>query len=108
MRGMLDPEGNTIGGQLQRIDLYSGAVENIGPVVSDVSPHALLINSVPEPYYWAQVGGPAVAELEFTSLLQTRARFPEPGRYEFALTVLTSDGPVSDRVVVTVTPAAEE
>ena len=107
MQGLLKADGDINGGQLQRIDLHTGHVMNLGPVIPDVSAHALLIESVPQDFYWSQVGGPAVADLEYVTLLETRARFSEPGRYEFALTVLSSSGPVSDRVAVDVRAASE-
>ena len=108
MVGLLDDEGALLRGQLEHIDIRTGYVTPLGPPIDRVSPHALLVNSVPETYYWTQVAGPAVAELEYTTLLETRARFPGPGRYEFALTVLTPDGPASDRVAVDVLPPADE
>jgi hypothetical protein len=107
IQGLLDAAGELNGGQLQRIDLHSGHVASLGPVIPDVSAHALLIESVPEDFYWSQVGGPAAAELEYVTLLETRAHFSAPGRYEFALTVLSASGPVSDRVAIDVRAAPE-
>lgn len=100
MSGLLDGD-RLVGAQLQRINLRTGFVTNLGPRFQDVSPHALLLNSVPEEHYWAQVGGPAVAEIELTRALDTAVSFPEPGRYEFELRV---DG-AADRVVVDVSAA---
>lgn len=107
MQGLLNAAGELNGGQLQRIDLHTGHVMSLGPVIPDVSAHALLIESVPEDFYWSQVGGPAVAELDYITLLETRAHFSEPGRYEFDLTVLSASGPVSDRVAIDVSAAPE-
>jgi hypothetical protein len=107
MQGVLNAAGELDGGQLQRIDLHSGHVMSLGPVIPDVSAHALLIESVPEDFYWSQVGGPAAAELEYITLLETRAHFSQAGRYEFALTVLSASGAVSDRVAIDVRAAPE-
>jgi hypothetical protein len=102
MTGMIKGPDVLDGGQLQRIDLRSGYVQNIGPVIPSVSGHALLINSVPEDFYWKQVAGPATADLEYATKLETSARFEVPGRYEFELTLLCASGRVADRVVVDV------
>jgi DNA-binding beta-propeller fold protein YncE len=108
MVAMPDAAGALTRGQLRRIDLRTGFVSSVGEPIADVSPHALLIESVPEQFYWAQVAGPAVAPLDYTTLLETSASFPQPGRYEFALTVLTREGPMVDRVAVTVVEPARE
>jgi hypothetical protein len=108
MVALPDAAGALTRGQLRRIDLRTGFVSSVGEPIADVSPHALLIESVPEQFYWAQVAGPAVAPLDYTTLLETSASCPQPGRYEFALTVLTREGPMVDRVAVTVVEPARE
>jgi hypothetical protein len=108
MTGLVKGDNALDGGQLQRIDLHSGYVENVGPMIPSVSGHAMLINSIPEDFFWEQVSGPAVADLEYATQLETRAHFDVPGRYEFELTLLTAAGPVADRVVIDVRPAGAE
>jgi hypothetical protein len=97
MRGLLR-KGELVGAQLQRINLRTGTVANVGPRIQNVSPHALLVNSVPEDYRWAQVGGPATAAIDYTRGLDTAVVFPVVGRYEFELRV----GDAADRVTVDV------
>ncbi len=101
MTGLLE-RGELVGARLQRINLRTGFVSNVGPRLRNVSPHALLVNSVPEDFHWVQVGGPAVAEIEYTRALDTAVSFPQAGRYEFELRVEQ----VADRVVVEVRAAA--
>jgi hypothetical protein len=103
MVGLLEG-GDLVGAQLQRINLRTGFVADVSPLLRGLSPHALLINSVPEDFHWAQVGGPAVAELEYTRKLDTAVTVPEPGRYEFELRVAGA----TDRVVIEVVAAERD
>jgi len=103
MMGLLE-RGELVGAQLRRINLRTGFVANVSPRFSGISPHALLINSVPEDFHWVQVGGPAVAELEYTRALDTLVTLPLPGRYEFELRMAGA----ADRVVVEVRPSEAE
>lgn len=94
--------GDLDAGQLMRINLRSGGVSNVGPIVPDVSPHALLIESIPERVSWRQVKGPADALLEYTSTLETAVTFPELGTYVFELTAYVGKARRRDRVEVEV------
>jgi hypothetical protein len=100
--GLQDAGGTLIAGRLQRVDLATGAVANIGPVIDQCSPHALVIGSIPEDFAWSQVSGPATAVIANANSLATSASFPMPGTYRFALTAFTLSGPVIDTVDVTV------
>jgi hypothetical protein len=101
--GLQDASGTLIAGRLQRIDLASGEVTNIGPILDQCSPHALVIQSLPEETVWTQIGGPFPARIAKPHSLQSRVRFGQPGLYSFSLTAFTASGPVVDTVDVLVT-----
>ncbi|MCE9593615.1 MAG: hypothetical protein K8S98_05430 [Planctomycetes bacterium] len=101
-----DPKGALISCQLQRISLApNGPVENVGPVIDSVSPHALVIHSVPENFEWAQTSGPGVATFSDTKALAPTVAFSATGTYVLALTAAALSGPVVDTVTITVDPA---
>ncbi|MBI5435419.1 MAG: hypothetical protein HZA52_21470 [Planctomycetes bacterium] len=98
--------GDLIACQLQRIPLTAGvAPENVGPVIPEVSPHALVIHSVPERFQWSQTSGPGVATFSNAQTLTPSVGFSVAGVYGLTLTAFTLTGPVSDSVTITVAPA---
>ena len=94
--------GELVAGQLLRINLASGGVSHVGPIVRDVSPHALLIESVPTRVTWRQVEGPARAQLDFASTVETEVHFTELGTYVFELTAYVGKARRRDRVEIEV------
>jgi hypothetical protein len=93
--------GVLVAGQLVEIDMSSGTLGYIGPQLSEVSPHCLLINSLPEEVQWSQVGGPGTASFANSNSPHTTVTFSAPGVYSLELTVFASGGAVSDTVTVT-------
>lgn len=97
--------GDLIACQLQRIPLTPGAaVENVGPVIPDVSPHALVIHSVPERFEWSQSSGPGIATFSDAKSLTPTVTFSSPGSYDLTLTAFALAGPVADTVTITIQP----
>lgn len=97
--------GDLIACQLQRIPLTPGAaVENVGPVIPDVSPHALVIHSIPERFQWSQSSGPGVATFSDAKSLTPTVSFSAPGVYDLTLTAFAVSGPVTDSVSITIQP----
>ena len=88
--------------QLRRIDTTTGATEDVGPPVVDISAHALLVVSVPEDMQWTQLAGPATATFSDDTIETPTVTLPDPGVYTFELSVFTDIGPVSDTVDITV------
>jgi len=101
MLGYLEA-GNLVAGQLLRINTRTGGISNVGERMEEVSPHALLVESVPERVTWRQVTGPAPADLEYSSTLDPSVRFSQPGAYVFELTVYVGGRKLRDRVSVQV------
>lgn len=99
--GLLE-DGELVAGQLLRINTRTGGVSHVGPRVEDVSPHALLIESVPQRVSWRQLSGPAEAELDYTTLVRTPVHFSEPGTYVFELTLYLNGAKRRDRVTIDV------
>jgi hypothetical protein len=96
----LDTAGGLATAQLQRIRLTDGQATNLGPVVMDVSAHALLVNSLPEDILWTKVSGPGTVTFANQRVLDTTATFSAPGEYTLRLTVFGSGGPAFDDVAV--------
>ena len=93
--------GSLVAGQLIRVDTSTGDETLIGPELSNVSPHCLLVRALPEPVSWAQVSGPGVASFSDEAALDATVTFSAPGEYVLELTVDTTGGPVTDTVTVT-------
>jgi hypothetical protein len=87
--------------ELVRIDIATGTHVQVGATLAEVSPHCLIVNSLPEDADWTQLSGPGVATFADASALDTTVSFSEPGVYELRLTVSGSNGSASDDVVVT-------
>jgi hypothetical protein len=100
--GLQDATATLIAGQLQKIDLATGVVTNVGPVLDDVSPHSLVINSLPEESAWTKQSGPGTVTFSNAKSLTPTVSFSAPGVYVLALTAFAVSGPVSDTVTVTV------
>ncbi len=75
-------------GQVQHIDLTTGAMTNIGPEMHDVSAHSLMIESMPQRVKWSMLSGPGRARFAAPSSVQTEVDFTEPGDYVLRLSVL--------------------
>ncbi len=88
--------------QLRRIDVVTGATEDVGPPVLDVSAHSLLVLAIPEDVEWTQLAGPGTATFTDATVEAPTVSFTDPGTYTLQLTVYTDTGPVSDTVDVTV------
>jgi pimeloyl-ACP methyl ester carboxylesterase len=100
--GLQDAGGNLIQGQLQRVDIATGATTNIGPIIDEVSPHSLIVNSLPEGFVWSQISGPGVAVFSNVNVLSPTVSFSAAGTYELALTALAYPTPVMDSLIVLV------
>lgn len=100
--GLQNANQDLLACQLQRIDIVTGAIVNLGPVIDSVSPHSLVIHSVPEDALWSQRSGPGLATFVNPTNLDSSVIFSQPGVYELDLTVFTSGGPLSDTVLVDV------
>ena len=100
--GLLDAEGNLIAGQLEHVDIPSGATYDIGPIIDDCSPHSLIVNSLPEDFIWSQVSGPGDALFSDVHALEPTVTFTSPGIYELALTAFAYPSPVVDSLLVMV------
>ncbi len=94
--------GDMIACQLQHIEIATGNVDNVGPVIFDCSPHALVIHSISERFQWSQTSGPGVATFSDTKSLTPTVSFDQPGIYDLTLTAFALSGPVSDTVEITV------
>jgi hypothetical protein len=105
-KGYLDASGSLIGHRLALVDMNAGTYTDIGPYIDDVSPHALLINSLPESYRWSQDSGPATASFSSTTDLAATVTFPVEGVYVLRLTVDNWPTPAADTVTITVTSDA--
>ena len=87
-------------GQIQRIDLATGATRNIGPVGVGADSKALILDSVPEVLEWTVDSGPGVVTFADAEDPTTSATFSTPGAYVLRLTAY--DSPVVfDTVTVT-------
>lgn len=101
VNGMLTA-GKLESAQLQHIDISNGIVTPIGPVRTEVSAHALLIISLPEPFHWRLKDGPGRARIEHPRELSTTVKFSEAGTYELELVVRTPRGTRVDSTTVLV------
>ena len=87
-------------GQIQHIDLATGATRNIGPVIVGADPKTLILDSVPEVLEWTVDSGPGVVTFADAEDPTTSATFSTPGAYVLRLTA--HDSPVVfDTVTVT-------
>lgn len=93
-----DPQTGELHGQVRRFELATGEIVDVGPVVPEVSPHSLLINSMPEKTRWEQVSGPGTATFDDPWSLNASVSFDQPGVYELELHVFGESGPVIDKV----------
>jgi hypothetical protein len=94
--GMLRWEGDAVGySQIHRIDTTTGDTIELGPVVSHVSAHALVLLSLPEDVEWQKVSGPGDVEFANRSALTTTASFSSPGDYVLRLTLAKAGRSVS-------------
>ncbi len=90
-------------GQVQHIDLTTGARTDVGPAMVDVSAHSLMIESMPQRVKWSMLRGPGRARFESPGKASTDVEFTEPGLYVLRLSVSGSAG-VGDVVEVRVRP----
>jgi hypothetical protein len=94
--GMLRWESDAVGySQIHRIDTTTGDTIELGPVVSHVSAHALVLLSLPEDVEWQKVSGPGDVEFGNRSALTTTASFSSPGDYVLRLTLAKAGRSVS-------------
>ncbi|HTF88585.1 MAG TPA: thrombospondin type 3 repeat-containing protein, partial [Planctomycetota bacterium] len=105
--GLLNAVGDLAGAQLQHVDIATGATFNIGPIIDDVSPHSLIINSLPEDFLWTQVSGPGTASFSDPKALAPTVTFSAPGIYELALTAFAWPTPVVDSMFVNASVAVD-
>ncbi|MCE9595038.1 MAG: thrombospondin type 3 repeat-containing protein [Planctomycetes bacterium] len=101
-KGYLDGAGSLIGHRLAEVDMTAGTYTDIGPYIADVSPHSLVINSLPETFQWSQDSGPATAAFSSTTALNATVTFPLPGTYVLRLTANNWPTPAFDTLTVTV------
>jgi hypothetical protein len=73
--------------QIQRVDTTNGQLEDVGPVISNVSAHSLALMSSPEEVRWEIEGGPSKVEVENGHQLSAKATFRAAGRYTVRLTL---------------------
>ena len=100
--GLLNAAGDLVAGQLQKIDLVTGAITDVGPILQDCSPHALVINSLPEDFAWSVDSGPGTVVFSDARSLMSSATFSAPGSYVLTLTAFASAGPVADTLTIDV------
>lgn len=93
-----DPQSGLLNGQVRRFELSTGEVVDVGPVVPDVSPHSLLIHSMPEKTRWEFVSGPGTPTFDNPWALNASVSFDQPGVYELELRVFGESGLVIDKV----------
>ncbi|MBI5433806.1 MAG: hypothetical protein HZA52_13320, partial [Planctomycetes bacterium] len=101
-KGYLDGSGALVGHRLSEVDMLNGTYTDISPYIDDVSPHALVINSLPEAYRWTQDSGPATASFSNPTDLAATVTFPVDGTYVLRLTVDNWPTPASDTLTITV------
>ena len=92
--------GSLIGGLLNRVDTATGDATWLPPEVLNVSPHCLLLRSVPEPIAWSQSSGPGTATFSDSRVLDPTVTFSKPGVYALQLSVETLSGPAVDALEV--------
>ena len=97
----LDDGTNLVSAQLQRIYTNVGLVQNVGPVMSQVSATCLIVDSIPEDHTWTKVSGPGVVTISDVYSLTPTVRFSKPGTYVLQLSVYTPSGTRSDTVTIT-------
>jgi hypothetical protein len=100
--GLMNLAGDLIAGQMQKIDLTTFNITNLGPIIQDCSPHSLVINSLPEEFSWSVQSGPGTVTFSDARSLTSNATFSAPGAYELVLTAFAVTGPVSDTLTVNV------
>jgi hypothetical protein len=96
----IDDGTSLVSAQLQRIYTNVGLVQNIGPVLNQVSALCLIVDSIPEDHVWSKVSGPGVVTFSDVYALNPTVRFSKPGTYVLQLTVYTTSGPRSDTMTV--------
>ena len=92
--------GALVSGLLERVDASTGDTTFLPPELLNVSPHCLLLRSVPEPVSWQLSSGPGTASFSDPSALDSSVSFSVPGEYELELSVETTLGPVIDTLEV--------
>ena len=88
--------------QLQHINLDTGEITDVGPVIPNVSAHSLIVRSMPEDLAWSVVSGPGVVTFDDTQLVDSEVTFSALGTYVLALTAFADAGPVVDTVTIEV------
>ncbi|MCK6448551.1 MAG: hypothetical protein L6Q99_19340, partial [Planctomycetes bacterium] len=101
-KGFLDAGGSLIGHRLSLVDMNAGTYSDIGPYIPDVSPHSLVINSLPESSSWSQESGPGVATFANPASPTTSVSFSVAGTYVLRLTVDNWPTPAFDTVTIAV------
>jgi hypothetical protein len=96
----LDDGTSLVSCQLQRIFTNVGTVQNVGPVLNQVSATCLIVDSVPEDHVWTKISGPGVVTFSDVSSLTPAVRFSKPGTYVLQLSVYTPTGTRSDTMTV--------
>ncbi len=96
----LDDGTNLVSCQLQRIYTNVGLVQNVGPVLNQVSATSLIVDSIPEDHTWSKVSGPGVVTFSDVYSLTPAVRFSKPGTYVLQLSVYTTSGTRTDTVTV--------
>ena len=91
------------GAQLQRVDPLTGHAVDLGPELSQVSGHALHVQSLPETTRWRQVSGTGLASFDDSARLDPLVTVDRPGTYVLALEVFSAAGALvaSDTLVLT-------
>ena len=95
-------DGHMDHAQLVRVNKFNARTTRVGPIIDGVSPHAMVILSVPEPAEWTVASAPAQVSFSDSTALDPVVTFSAPGRYELVLNALGRHGPVSDSVVIDV------
>src|SRR5262249_7942121 len=96
----IDDGTNLVSAQLQRIYTNVGLVQNVGPVLNQVSASCLIVDSIPEDHAWSKVSGPGIVSFSDVYSLTPTVRFSKPGTYVLQLSVYTPTGTRSDTVTI--------
>jgi len=96
----IDDGTNLVSAQLQRIYTNVGLVQNVGPVLSQVSANCLIVDSISEDHTWTKVSGPGIVTFSDVYSLTPTVRFSKPGTYVLQLSVFTTSGPRTDTVTI--------
>ena len=97
----IDDGTKPVAARLQRISPAFGLVQNVGPVVNQVSALCLLIDSMSEEHAWSKVSGPGIATFADPYALNTTVRFSRPGTYVLRLMMSSTSQTLTDTVTIT-------